>query len=50
MVCGTRAPYGVTPQALEASLWQRLQSGPVPDWLEPMKLDAGPMAVYRVKN
>jgi hypothetical protein len=50
VVCGTRAPFGVTAEALEASLWTRLQSGPVPDWLEPVKLDAGPFTVYRVMH
>ncbi|MDB5601728.1 MAG: hypothetical protein JWN71_3772 [Xanthobacteraceae bacterium] len=49
VTCGTRGPVSVAGEALDASLWGRLQAGQVPDWLEPLQLDAGPWKVYRVK-
>jgi hypothetical protein len=47
-VCGAQAPDGLSPTERDASLWDRLQAGAVPDWLEPVPLP-GPFAVYRVK-
>jgi hypothetical protein len=49
VVCGTQGPAGQTKEAQDVSLWGRLQAGPAPDWLVPLRLDAGPWQVYRVK-
>lgn len=46
--CGRQGPLGVKGEALERSLWSRLQADP-PDWLERMPLE-GPYSVYRVRK
>lgn len=46
--CGKGTLRGLGTAERDASLWGRLQTGAVPDWLEPLPL-AGPFAVYRVK-
>jgi hypothetical protein len=48
MVCGPRPPDGLAEPARSRSLWGRLQSGTVPDWLDPVPGTA-PFSVYRVR-
>lgn len=47
-VCGPRPPDGLAEPARPRSLWARLQTGPVPDWLEAMP-STGPFVAYRIK-
>jgi hypothetical protein len=49
-LCGPRPPDGLAPVDQPASLWGQLQSGAVPDWLEPVPLSATPFRVYRVRG
>ena len=50
VICGSRAPNGLTPAGREASLWGRLRAGVVPEWLEPVPATkAQPFSVYRVR-
>jgi hypothetical protein len=49
MVCGPRPPDGLYEPARSHSLWGQLQSGAVPDWLEPVPGTA-PFSVYRVRS
>ncbi len=49
VICGDRAPNGLTPVEREASLWGRLRAGAVPGWLAPLPV-RGPFAVYRVTS
>jgi hypothetical protein len=46
--CGPRPPDGLAGPALSRSLWGRLRSGAVPDWLEAVP-DMQPFSVYRVR-
>jgi hypothetical protein len=49
LICGPRPPDGLAEPARGRSLWGRLQSGAVPDWLAPVP--AGPaFAIYRVSR
>ena len=48
VMCGARAPLGVSEAARGASLWGTLRAGVIPDWLEPLA-PSGPMMIYRVK-
>jgi hypothetical protein len=51
VTCGSRPPYNLTRAEREASLWQRLQSGPLPDWLEPVADSRGqPLPAFRIKR
>src|SRR4051794_442426 len=48
VVCGQTGPRGLNPAQRAASLWEKLQAGEPPAWLQ--RLDAaGPIAIYRVK-
>jgi hypothetical protein len=50
VICGSDAPEGMSEEALAASLWRRLETGEIPDWLERLPQSQGrPFTVYRVK-
>jgi hypothetical protein len=50
IVCGPRAPAGLTEAELAASLWARIRAGDAPDWLEAVpELRGSIFAVYRVR-
>ena len=50
VMCGSRAPTALGAAEKEASLWNRLQAGAVPDWLEPMpEMPGQAFHVYRMK-
>jgi hypothetical protein len=50
VLCGPRAPSDLSDHAREASLWQRLKTGVVPDWLVPAPMPQDtPFHVYRVR-
>jgi hypothetical protein len=48
VTCGRHSPPGLAEPQLGASLWQQLDAGAVPEWLEPVPV-GGPMRVYRVR-
>jgi hypothetical protein len=51
VVCGDRAPAGLSRSERDASLWGRLRAGAVPDWLEAVPVvPAQPISVYRVRS
>jgi hypothetical protein len=49
-ICGPRPPDGLAERDRNASLWGQLQSGAVPDWLEPVPLKDTPFRFYRVRG
>jgi hypothetical protein len=51
VTCGSRSPPTLTEAEREASLWHRLDSGAVPDWLEMVPQTRGePLIAFRVKR
>ena len=50
VTCGPRPPNDLAGPRLAASLWGHLQTGDVPDWLEPApETKSGALLAYRVK-
>ena len=51
VACGARVPPGMSAAERAASLWERLESGSVPDWLEAVPArDGDVFRVYRIKG
>jgi hypothetical protein len=51
VICGPRAPAGLTEPQLSQSLWGKLQAGDPPGWLSLEPATKGePLHVYRVRS
>ena len=50
VICGRRPPSGLAAPRVGASLWESLQAGEVPHWLEPVAETQAPFTVYRLKT
>jgi hypothetical protein len=51
VTCGSRPPAALTEADRDASLWGRLQTGTIPDWLEPVPDTEGQaFRVYRIRS
>jgi hypothetical protein len=51
VTCGRHALGGIGAAERAASLWGRLATGEVPDWLEPVEATRdSPLTIYRVKH
>jgi hypothetical protein len=50
VTCGSRGAVGLTGKARDASLWNHLQAGKIPDFLEPLPPFGQAFSVYRVRR
>jgi hypothetical protein len=51
VTCGTHVPSGLSETERRDSLWARLQTGAIPDWVEAVPAQAGEVfQVYRIKS